>query len=255
MVNVLLIWTSPGSLTEVDHGRLAIQPAGSSVLPVRTATSLPTYAPKSSVRQDLLICDHEGAAWRFAPGGYASAADAGAGPAVMNDEGRGEGAGAMAATNAATALGYVLGAELRACGVDFSFTPVLDLDWGASGVIGDRAFHRDPRVAALLAKSLMHGLLRAGLANCGKHFPGHGFVKADSHTDIPVDVRSLQAILADDAAPYQWLNTSLSSVMPATSPPKGERGRFFCRWLNDAAPATGVRRGHLQRRLNAVGAR
>jgi hypothetical protein len=77
----------------------------------------------------------------------------------------------MAATNAATAAGYVLGSELRACGVDFSFTPVLDLDWGGS-VIGDRAFHADPRVVAMLAKSLAHGLLQAGMANCGKHFPG-----------------------------------------------------------------------------------
>jgi beta-N-acetylhexosaminidase len=68
---------------------------------------------------------------------------------------------------------------------------------------------------ALLAKSLMHGLLQSGMANCGKHFPGHGFVKADSHTDIPVDKRSLKAILADDAAPYDWLNTTLTSVMPA----------------------------------------
>jgi beta-N-acetylhexosaminidase len=82
-------------------------------------------------------------------------------------------------------------------------------------VIGDRAFHRDPRVVTLLAKSLMHGLLQAGVANCGKHFPGHGFVKADSHTEIPVDKRSLKAILADDAAPYGWLNTTLTSVMPA----------------------------------------
>ncbi|WP_204466271.1 glycoside hydrolase family 3 N-terminal domain-containing protein, partial [Bifidobacterium pullorum] len=73
----------------------------------------------------------------------------------MNDGKRGEGAGAMYATNAATACGFVLGAELRACGVDFSFTPVLDLDFGESSVIGDRAFARDPRVVGLLAKSLM----------------------------------------------------------------------------------------------------
>jgi beta-N-acetylhexosaminidase len=99
--------------------------------------------------------------------------------------------------------------------VDLSFTPVLDLDFGASGVIGDRAFHRDARVVTMLAKSLMHGLLRAGMANCGKHFPGHGFVKADSHHEIPVDRRSLKAILADDARPYEWLSTSLTSVMPA----------------------------------------
>ena len=121
----------------------------------------------------------------------------------------------MQATNAATACGFVLGAELRACGVDFSFTPVLDLDFGASSVIGDRAFARDARMVSLLAKSLMHGLLQSGMANCDKYFPGHGFVKADSHTDIPVDKRSLKAILNEDAAPYGWLNTTLSSVMPA----------------------------------------
>jgi beta-N-acetylhexosaminidase len=145
-------------------------------------------------------------------------------------------AGPLDATNAATACGYVLGAELRACGVDLSFTPVLDLDYGASGVIGDRAFARDPRVVSLLAKSLMQGLLQSGMANCGKHFPGHGFVKADSHTDIPVDRRSLKAILADDAAPYRWLSTSMTGVMPAhviypkvDSRPAG----FSSKWLND----------------------
>jgi beta-N-acetylhexosaminidase len=121
----------------------------------------------------------------------------------------------MDATDAATATGYVLAAELRACGVDLSFTPVLDLDHGPSGVIGDRAFHRDARVATLLAKSLMHGLQLAGMANCGKHFPGHGYVRGDSHHEVPVDRRSLKAILADDARPYEWLSTSLASVMPA----------------------------------------
>jgi beta-N-acetylhexosaminidase len=121
----------------------------------------------------------------------------------------------LAACKAATALGYVLAAELRACGVDLSFTPVLDLDYGESGVIGDRAFHRDPRVVTLLAKSLNHGLALAGMANCGKHFPGHGFVKADSHIEIPVDERDPASILKEDAAPYDWLGMSLTAVMPA----------------------------------------
>lgn len=121
----------------------------------------------------------------------------------------------LQATKVATATGLVLAAELRACGVDLSFTPVLDLDHGESGVIGDRAFHRDARVVTLLAKSLNHGLMLAGMANCGKHFPGHGFVKADSHVAIPVDERSLKAIMAEDAAPYDWLGMSLSAVMPA----------------------------------------
>jgi beta-N-acetylhexosaminidase len=116
---------------------------------------------------------------------------------------------------AATALGYVLAAELRACGVDLSFTPVLDLDYGPSEVIGDRAFHRDPRVVTMLAKNVNHGLLQAGMSNCGKHFPGHGFVAADSHIAIPVDERDPKDILKEDAAPYGWLGMSLSAVMPA----------------------------------------
>lgn len=121
----------------------------------------------------------------------------------------------LAAVKAATAIGFVLAAELRACGVDLSFTPVLDLDFGTSGVIGDRAFHRDPRVVAMLAKSINHGLALAGMANCGKHFPGHGYVAADSHLAIPVDERELDDILADDAAPYGWLGLGLAAVMPA----------------------------------------
>jgi beta-N-acetylhexosaminidase len=184
-----------------------------------------------AIRDDVIVCvDHEGGrVQRFRTDGFTHVAPMRVfGELWMKD--------AMAATNAATAAGFVLGAELRACGVDFSFTPVLDLDWGGSSVIGDRAFHRDPRVVGLLAKSLMHGLLKAGVANCGKHFPGHGFVKADSHTEIPVDDRSLKAILADDAAPYRWLSTVLTCVMPAhvvytkvDARPAG----FSTRWLND----------------------
>ena len=163
------------------------------------------------MRQDLLICvDHEGGrVQRFKTDGFTHLPPMRALGELWLQMASGRGQWAMRATNAATACGYVLGAELRACGVDFSFTPVLDLDYGESSVIGDRAFARDPRVVSLLAKSLMHGLLQSGMANCGKHFPGHGFVKADSHTDIPVDKRSLKAILADDAAPYDWLNTTL----------------------------------------------
>ncbi|HEY5579638.1 MAG TPA: beta-N-acetylhexosaminidase, partial [Rhodoferax sp.] len=168
------------------------------------------------VRRDLLICvDHEGGrVQRFKTDGFTHLPPMRAlGEMWMNDKKGAEGSGALRATNAATACGFVLGAELRACGVDFSFTPVLDLDFGASSVIGDRAFARDARVVSLLAKSLMHGLLQSGMANCGKHFPGHGSVAADSHTAIPVDKRSLKAILAEDAAPYGWLSTTLSSVM------------------------------------------
>ncbi len=163
-----------------------------------------------AIRPDMLVCvDHEGGrVQRFRSDGFTHLSPMRClGELWMRD--------ALAATDAATACGHVLGAELRACGVDLSFTPVLDLDHGGSSVIGDRAFHRDARVATMLAKSLMHGLLLAGMANCGKHFPGHGHVKADSHHALPVDKRSLKAILADDAKPYDWLSTSLASVMPA----------------------------------------
>lgn len=169
-------------------------------------------------RPDVLIAvDHEGGrVQRFRTDGFTPLPPMRALGALWAQDGKGgEGAGVMAATEAATACGYVLAAELRACGVDFSFTPVLDLDHGPSGVIGDRAFHRDPRVVTLLARSLMHGLLLAGMASCGKHFPGHGFVAADSHTEVPVDRRSLKAILGDCAKPYGWLGPALQSVMPA----------------------------------------
>ena len=124
-------------------------------------------------------------------------------------------AAAVQAMQAATACGYILAAELRACGVDFSFTPVLDLDYGRSKVIGDRAFDRDPQIVFALAKSLNEGLRMAGMANCGKHFPGHGWAKADSHVAIPVDERNLEEILEKDAKPYEWLDLSLAAVMPA----------------------------------------
>jgi beta-N-acetylhexosaminidase len=184
-----------------------------------------------ALRADLLICvDHEGGrVQRFRTDGFTPLPPMRAlGEMWLKTP--------LEATNAATACGYVLGAELRACGVDLSFAPVLDLDYGGSSVIGDRSLARDPRVVALLAKSVMHGLLQSGMANCGKHFPGHGFVKADSHTAIPVDTRSRKAILADDAAPYRWLSTVLTSVMPAhviysrvDSRPAG----FSSVWLGD----------------------
>ncbi len=188
-------------------------------------------AEAKSLRPDLLLCvDHEGGrVQRFRGDGFTPLpAMRTLGERWMRDP--------LPATDAATALGYVLAAELRACGVDLSFAPVLDLDHGASAVIGDRAFHRDPRVVALLAKSVIHGMLIAGMAHCGKHFPGHGRVSADSHHALPVDRRGLKAILADDALPYRWLSASLAAVMPAhVVYPRVDRmpAGFSPRWLRD----------------------
>ena len=196
-------------------------------------------AEAKSIRSDLLVCvDHEGGrVQRFRTDGFTALAPMRVlGEMWMDDGGGGRGAGAMRALDAARAAGHVLAAELRACGVDLSFTPVLDLDHGESGVIGDRALHRDPRVVSLLAQSLVLGLLQAGMHNCGKHFPGHGFVRADSHLEIPVDDRPLERILRDDARPYQWLAGTLTSVMPAhvIYPRVDDRpAGFSARWLRE----------------------
>lgn len=117
---------------------------------------------------------------------------------------------------AAREIGYVLASELLACGVDFSFTPVLDVDFGASAVIGDRAFHSDAEAIAQLSAALIAGLREAGMANVGKHFPGHGHVRADSHVAVPIDERSYAEIEAADLVPYRALiKQGLSAVMPA----------------------------------------
>ena len=229
----LILDVAGTTLSADDRRRLAHPLTGGVILFARNwenrAQLLQLTSSIKAVRDDLLICvDHEGGrVQRFRTDGFTHLPPMRAlGELWMHDS--------MRAQDAATACGYVLAAELRACGVDFSFTPVLDLDWGPSGVIGDRAFHADARVVAMLAKSVMHGLLRAGMGNCGKHFPGHGFVAADSHTDLPRDRRSLKAILADDAAPYGWLGMSLDAVMAAhvvypkvDSHPAG----YSARWL------------------------
>ena len=120
------------------------------------------------------------------------------------------------ARHMAQQTGYVLAAELRACGVDFSFTPVLDVDFGSSSVIGDRAFHSDPQAIAELAHNLLMGLRQGGMHTVGKHFPGHGFVRADSHLDIPVDERSYTDIELCDLIPFrQMVDFGLTAVMPA----------------------------------------
>ena len=227
--------TAGSSLDANDRRRLAHPLTGGLILFARhfeSRAQLTAYvAEAKSIRPDLLVCvDHEGGrVQRFKTDGFTHLPPMRAlGELWMKDP--------LRATDAASAAGCVLASELRACGVDFSFTPVVDLDHGRSEVIGDRAFHRDPRVVSLLAKSLMHGLLLAGMSNCGKHFPGHGYAKADSHFAAPVDTRSRRAILGEDARPYDWLGGTLCSVMPAhiTYPKVDSRAAGFSRvWLQD----------------------
>jgi beta-N-acetylhexosaminidase len=147
----------------------------------------------------------------------------------------------LAALDAARATGLVLAAELRAHGVDLSFAPVLDLDYGCCRAIGNRAFHRAPKAVAALAQALVAGMAEAGMGAVGKHFPGHGFVEADSHHDVPVDARDFDTVWNEDIAPYRHrLGRQLAGVMPAhviypnaDPSPEPQPAGFSPFWLKD----------------------
>lgn len=161
-------------------------------------------------KPELLICvDHEGGrVQRFRTGFTAIPAMRAIGE--LWSEGRGD------AMKMARAVGTVIGSELSGHGLDFSFTPVLDVDYGNSQVIGNRAFSSDPEVVGILGGELTCGLAEAGVAAVGKHFPGHGFVSADSHVALPRDDRSFQEIEKIDLVPFRLaMKMGLSGVMPA----------------------------------------
>ena len=112
--------------------------------------------------------------------------------------------------------GWLMAVELRAVGVDFSFAPVLDLDYGVSEVIGDRSFHRDPATVTAVAKAYIQGMKRAWMPAVGKHFPGHGAVEVDSHLGLPKDTRHYEDMLQSDMLPFRQLcNSELAGIMPA----------------------------------------
>jgi beta-N-acetylhexosaminidase len=134
----------------------------------------------------------------------------------------------------AEVAGWLMAVELRAVDVDLSFAPVLDLARGVSGVIGDRAFHRDPQIAARLGQAYGRGMRMAGMAATGKHFPGHGSVREDSHLTLPVDRRPFADIAAEDLVPFERLiQQGLPAVMtahvvyPAVDPRPASFSRFW----------------------------
>ena len=157
----------------------------------------------------IITVDHEGGrVQRFREGFTALPAGARIGEIHALDRARGR--------KLAHAAGYVMAAELLAHGVDLSFAPVLDLGRGVSTVIGDRAFAEDPLVVTELARQYVLGMTQAGMAACGKHFPGHGGVMGDSHTELPVDDRPLSVLKHADLVPFARLcPTVLAAVMPA----------------------------------------
>jgi len=150
--------------------------------------------------------------------------------------GRIAGCGAEDVAAVAEAAAWLMATEMLACGIDISFAPVLDLDHGRSQVIGDRSLGGDPQQVSRLARAYIDGLHQAGMAATGKHFPGHGWAEADSHTDLPVDERSEADIRQSDLQPFAALAPLLDGIMPAhvvypavDSLPAG----FSRRWLQD----------------------
>jgi len=203
------------TLTDADRRRLVHPNVGGVILFARnfdsSAQLLGLTGAIHALRAALVIgVDHEGGrVQRFRRDGFTAL------PA-MRAFGERWDTDPPAATDATFECGVTIGRELRAHGVDFSFTPVLDLDHGASAVIGDRAFHADPVTVAALAGALVSGLASEGVAAVGKHFPGHGFVAADSHVDTPVDERGLDEILRGDLIPFAALiQQGLAAIMPA----------------------------------------
>ena len=157
----------------------------------------------------LIAVDHEGGrVQRFRDGFTAIPA--------MRELGKAWEKNAANAKQLAQDTGYVLATELRAHGIDLTFAPVLDVDFKRSSVIGDRAFHADPDIIAPLAQALVHGFNLGGMSSVGKHFPGHGHVRADSHLEIPVDDRSFVDIEQCDLIPFRRLiSAGLGAIMPA----------------------------------------
>ena len=202
-------------LTAEDRKRLGHPLAGGVILFSRNFADLGQLAELTreihALRNPslLIAVDHEGGrVQRFRDGFTALPA--------MRELGWAWDHGQQHARQLAQEVGYVLAAELLAHGVDLTFAPVLDIDWRASSVIGDRSFHSDPRVVGELARALLHGLRQAGMNGVGKHFPGHGHATADSHHEVPVDERAFEEIEAADLAPFRRLiEAGLGGIMPA----------------------------------------
>ena len=203
------------ALTADDRRRLAHPLTGGVILFTRNYASSEQLtrlaADIHAVREpQLVVCvDHEGGrVQRFRDGFTVLPA--------MRALGRVWDADAPNARHVAHELGFVLASELRAHGVDLSFTPVLDIDHGNSSVIGDRAFHSDATAVAELALGLVQGMKQGGMGAVGKHFPGHGHVRADSHLELPVDERSYEKIAEQDLEPFaRLIRAGLPAIMPA----------------------------------------
>jgi beta-N-acetylhexosaminidase len=223
-------------LSDEDRERLRHRAAGAVILFSRNyenseQLSILTDEIRRLREPELPICvDHEGGrVQRFKEGFTPIPPMRHLGKLWDRDRGKGR--------EAATAIGYIIAAELGAHGLDFSFTPVLDLDYGGSSVIGDRALHFDPAAVGALGASLVKGLAQGGVAAVAKHFPGHGYAEADSHVAAPRDERPFAQIQKKDLLPYKAvIEAGVAAVMPAHvvySQVDAEPAGYSKHWLQD----------------------
>src|SRR5688500_3113227 len=203
------------TLTDEDRERLRHPAAGAVILFTRNYANpeqLKSLVEEiEKLREPALpVCvDHEGGRVQRFRDGFSSIPP-------MRELGRLWDRDRELAKETARAAAYIIGAELGAHGVDFSFAPVLDLDYGASSVIGDRALHFDPNAVGALGAALVRGFTEAGMAAVAKHFPGHGFAEADSHVALPRDERAPAEIFRKDVLPYRSaIEAGLAGIMPA----------------------------------------
>ena len=203
------------ALTDEDRERLRHPAAGAVILFSRNYESPEQLdllvADIRRLREpELLICvDHEGGRVQRFRTSFTSIPP-------MRELGRLWDRDKELAVEVARGAAYIIGAEIGAHGIDFSFAPVLDLDYGGSSVIGDRALHFDPNAVGALASAIIKGFADGGMAAVGKHFPGHGFALADTHHDVARDDRAFSEIWKKDIAPYRAaIQAGLAAVMPA----------------------------------------
>jgi beta-N-acetylhexosaminidase len=202
-------------LTEEDRERIRHPAAGAVILFARNYESPEQLAALTEdierQREPALpVCvDHEGGRVQRFKAGFSAIPP-------MRALGRQWDRDREKARELATSIGYIIASELGAHGVDFSFAPVLDLDYGGSSVIGDRALHFDPTAVGSLGACLVKGLAQGGVGAVAKHFPGHGYAAADSHVAVPRDDRPFREIARKDIAPYKAvIEAGLAGVMPA----------------------------------------
>ena len=203
------------TLTDEDRERLRHPAAGGVILFARNFENCEQLSALTTeidrLREPALpICvDHEGGRVQRFREGFSAIPP-------MRELGRQWDRDRTAARDAARAIAYIVGAELAAHGVDFSFAPVLDLDYGGSSVIGDRALHFDPIAVGTLGACIVQGFAEAGMGAVGKHFPGHGYAEADSHVAVPRDERKLLDIQKKDLVPFRMaIEAGLPAIMPA----------------------------------------